>query len=412
MKVDIEEYKKQHPEYDIKIMGKKIILQCSICGETSYKNKSNFSINSGCTVCMNRKVKEGFNDIATVNPWMIQYFVDENYAKTHASNSSKKTILKCPTCGYIKPHKTSANALYHEGFYCPMCSDRITFPNKMAIAVLKRLPIKNWDREWNPKWANGRIYDNYFEYNDKKYVVEMDGEFHYEGWLHDKGASKLSEIKAIDDLKDKMAKDHNVEMIRIDSRIGEFEYIKDNILKSKLNEIFDLSQIDWQEVAKDTATNFIVEVCKYYNEHPTKSLIEIGDVFYISNWTVRKYLKRGTLCGFCNYIPYHKREEVKQMLKTIPRKYTHAHSYSCHRAERQKKSNYIIRVFDNDKNFIGEYDTAIQCAEELNKLFPLLDFRANKISERINGHGITHRHFYFQKIMKGDVDNIEHINSK
>ena len=33
--------------------------------------------------------------------------------------------------------------------------------------------------EYKDKWTNGKIYDVYFEINNEKYVIEMDGAQHY-----------------------------------------------------------------------------------------------------------------------------------------------------------------------------------------------------------------------------------------
>ena len=82
--------------------------------------------------------------------------------------------------------------------------------------------LNNWIimREYSRDWCGSGTrkaysYDNYFEVNNKKYIVEMDG-----GLGHGKRTYKSSKkdtngIKR-DIIKDNLAKEHNIEIIRVE----------------------------------------------------------------------------------------------------------------------------------------------------------------------------------------------------
>ena len=55
--------------------------------------------------------------------------------------------------------------------------------------------------------------------------------------------------------------------IVIDCRYSELEFIKNNILHSRLNEIFDLNNIDWIKIGQDSEKSLVKEVCDYWHLH-------------------------------------------------------------------------------------------------------------------------------------------------
>ena len=176
-----------------------------------------------CPICQNKKVLKGINDIATTNPEMIPYFKNIDDAYRYTAKSGKKVDFKCPKCGAIK--NMSIYNMYTNGFVCPKCSDGISYPNKFSRYFLSQLPIKNIKYEYSPIWARPYYYDNYFEYNGKKYILEMDGGFHYRdvSFSQDK-ISYLKDTKSRDEKKNLLAKEHNIILIRINSIISDKEY--------------------------------------------------------------------------------------------------------------------------------------------------------------------------------------------
>ena len=141
---------------------------------------------------------------------MVKYFVDINDAYKYSKGSSKRVKLECPLC-----HKNKSMEICNlitRGFKCNYCSDTISFPNKFARAVLSQLPITNFKTEYSPKWISPKKYDNYFEYNNQKYILEMDGEFHYIETSY-KNSRSLSEIKSADVYKDEQS--HSLQTLQV-----------------------------------------------------------------------------------------------------------------------------------------------------------------------------------------------------
>lgn len=60
----------------------------------------------GCSVCSRKKWVQGYTDIPSVAPWMVDYFqggYDE--AKMYTVSSTQKIKPMCPICGRIKKVK-------------------------------------------------------------------------------------------------------------------------------------------------------------------------------------------------------------------------------------------------------------------------------------------------------------------
>lgn len=259
---------------------------------------------SGCPICNGTMVCEAINDIATTMPSIVKFFKDKNDSKKFTKGSNKSATFRCPDCGYEKVEKV--NEVCKNGYFsCPKCADGISYPNKFSRALLNMLPIKNIVYEYSPNWAKPYRYDNYFEYNGKQYILEMDGGFHFVKCY--KSNLSLEETKQIDLLKDNLASEHNINMIRIDCKQSKKEYIIRNIQNSSLGDMFDLSNIDWNYCDIKASKSLVKQVCDYYNSFKKIKLKEIAKYFNISPSTVSSYLKRGTEMGFCYYSSKHKK---------------------------------------------------------------------------------------------------------
>ena len=89
--------------------------------------------------------------------------------------------------------------------------------------------------------------------------------------------------------------------IVIDCRVSDLEYIRLNILDSELNELFDLSNINWTQCEEYALKNKVREVCSYYKEHPGVFVSDLAKEFSMGSSTIKEYLKRGTKIGWCEY---------------------------------------------------------------------------------------------------------------
>lgn len=234
------------------------------------------------------------NTIFCKRPDLIKYFPNIEDTKKYTIFSTVKKENICPDCGYHKINKICK--LTTKGFSCPRCGDGISYPNKFAFSFFEQLNIP-FDIEYPPKWAMGRRYDFYFKLQDKEYVVEMDGGWHYND--NQISGQTREDSNRIDEEKNKYAADNNVHMIRINSSESTLEHIKKYILLSDLNDLFDLSNIDWNKCREYTATSMLKAACNLWNEH--KTIKQICEITKYSKETIRQYLIRGKELNLCDY---------------------------------------------------------------------------------------------------------------
>ena len=255
------------------------------------------NLKSKCPCCINQIVVNGINDIPTIAPWMIKYF-PKGYeeAKLYTPGSGEKVHFKCPFCNRIKSNKISIYSLYYKKTISCVCSDGISYPEKFVYNLLEQLNLE-FIFQYTPEWGNHKRYDFYFIYNNEKYIIETDGEQHFK----DSMFSSYENIHKNDTTKDKMAVLNNVNLIRIDCSISNVEYIKNNIIHTELNNLFDLKNINWEQCELFATSNFIKNVCDFTSQNMNLSFNKIANHFKIAPSTVRKYIKFGDRLGWIDY---------------------------------------------------------------------------------------------------------------
>ena len=287
------------------------LYHCDKCGYEGWIRESNLK-NNGCLCCSGKVLIEGINDIPTTAPWMVKYFqggIEEaklytKYGYGNPNNKEGKIIPICPNCGRVKDKKTYISNIYKNHSIGCSCSDNYSYANKIAFNLLEQLKI-NFILEYSPDWIKPKAYDFYFERNTKEYILEMDGGWHSKD--NNMSGQTAEESIMIDNYKDELAEEHGIEVIRIDCDYyninNRFEYIKNNILNNKrLNELFDLNSIDWNEINKTIEENFIMlRICELWNKgFSIKDIINEIKIIK-SNPTITRYLKQGSKFGWCNY---------------------------------------------------------------------------------------------------------------
>ena len=280
---------------------------CNKCGWTEGWIKA-----KGCSCCANRTVVEGINDITTNAPWMIPYFqggIEE--AKLYTKCSSKSLFFKCTDCGRVSTKNRRIADLYQSKVCSCSCGDGYRVPNKIMFNILEQLNIY-FEKEYSPNWINLRAYDFYIP--SLNIIVEMDGGFHFKD--NEMSGQTKERTKEIDDYKDKMAKEQGIEVIRIDcaynNLANRFDYIKYNILNSKLKELLSLNKINWEKVLEFSLSNILKKVCEYKNNNKNLTTTEIGKIFNLSFSTIIEYLKIGNDIGWCFYSS--KEEQLKTLI--------------------------------------------------------------------------------------------------
>lgn len=259
---------------------------------------------TGCPYCSNHKVLVGYNDIPTTAPWMVKYFQGGyNEAKKYTKGSGKKVIFVCPECGKLKDKLMSVGLLYNSKTIRCGCNDGKSQGEKMILGLLQQLQTNNNFTEFNQevgfKWCS--FYSPYkqkqvtgrydFAIEEYKLIIEVDGGFHRKD--NNMNGQTVEESQFIDSEKDRLANENGYEIIRVSDEGN----MKENILRSELNNIFDLSIIDWKECYKFSSSNLLRKVCLYWEDGFT--IKEINKLTNIKIRTIEQYIRQGSRMGIC-----------------------------------------------------------------------------------------------------------------
>lgn len=240
-----------------------------------------------------------------VNPFEISY-----------GNSHKKVWLICPNCGEEKEIYPNKFTFY--GFGCLNCSDGVSYGEKFMYSTLQQLNL-NFEQQLSKrtfKWCANYRYDFFVQ----NCIIETHGIQHYE----ESPRGKSLEEEQINDInkKDLAILNHILEQnyIVIDCRYSNLDWIKNNILESRMSNMFDLSCIDWLKCHEYACCSLVKVACDYWN-NGIKSTQKIANILKLSKVTIIKYLKQGTLLGWCNYDAMRGREiGVENTIKAISKK--------------------------------------------------------------------------------------------
>lgn len=328
-------------------------LQCYKCGGTFdadrralktaclLREKGKYQIN-WCPICNRRNVVKGINDVATLRKDLIQYFDDFEDSQKYGIGNHERVRLRCPVCKQTKMSQVCD--LCAKGFHCDYCNDNVSLGEKIIRNLILQLPIKEYDFEFTDSWTQSKRYDCFFKYDNKKYLIEVDGEQH----IKNTSWSSKEWQNQNDSLKSKLAQDNGFHLIRIKAYKTDFDYIKQSVLESKLSELFDLSEIDWNVICKQTVTSRNVEIVEYYMSHKTMLIKDMAEHFHVSQPTLTRTLEKLTKIGMCDY----SREKVFLNGRK-----------TC--VENRIKDNISFTVFSPSKENLGTFKTASECLYEL-----------------------------------------------
>ena len=282
--------------------------ECLIDGYIDEINETKLKNGEGCYVCFAKNIGLYIN-LWYTNPEIARLLKNKKAGLRLDNSSTKLQIFICPNCGYEKEYRIYYIVKY--GFSCPRCGDKISYPEKIAFNLLTLLNIK-FIYQYSPDWIKPKRYDFYFELDDKEYILEMDGGLGHgnENSLNGKSEEERKQTKEIDDYKDKLARENGIEVIRVDCLKSNLEYIKRNIIKSKLNDLFDLKIIKWENVDMFSLSSIILDISDLWNNgNSIKDIISITKLKYNK---IIDYLNKATKSGLCNYNG--KEESIKNCL--------------------------------------------------------------------------------------------------
>lgn len=302
------EYKIRYDKNNNKYYDKWYKYKCNKCGwEEGWVIES--GLNKGCSCCANQIVVPHINSIVANEEthWMIPYFQGETYeekynnASKYIPKSGQRVQFVCPHCNQLKKTTMAIYNLYYGKSINCTCSDSISYPSKIMIAILNQLGI-DFLTEYSPEWIKPKRYDFYFEYAEKKYIIEMDGEQHkrYKSFGSKNGCFETQTIN--DEYKDRLANENNIEVIRIDCEVSDLNFIRNNILNSKLNNVFNLLEINWNKTQEFALSNLCKKSCELKRDNPNMATSDISNKMGLHKTTILRYLKNGSqVWDWCKY---------------------------------------------------------------------------------------------------------------
>lgn len=255
---------------------------------------------SGCPYCAGKSVIIGETSLWDTHPDIAKLLKNPEDGYMYSAGSTKKVEFVCPICGIVNQKKIEN--ICNRGFSCNECSDKVSYPQKFARALLKQLPVTDVHYEYNPNWIKPYRFDFYFKYLGVEYILEMDGGIGHGNYQFKNSKKKDVDGKRRDLIKNFSALKHGIIIIRIDCNYKmekRFIYIKNKILHSKLNELFNLNNIDWIECDIHGQEKLVPKVAELYNKG--LSMHEIKEVVGYHKSTIGIWLKQAKNIGLCDY---------------------------------------------------------------------------------------------------------------
>lgn len=252
----------------------------------------------GCPYCSGKYVIIGETSLWDTHPNVAILLKDPEDGYKHSAGSDKKVEFICPICGTM--HKKTIGNVCRRGFSCNICSDKVSYPQKFARALLKQLPVTHVQYEYDPEWVKPYRFDCYFRYLGMDFLLELDGHFHSSRSFGN--TNQGNKTLKRDLIKNYLALKQGFHVIRIDCKYEmseRFDYVKNKILDSKLNELFDLLNIDWIECDKQGQEKLVPKVAELYNQG--LCIAEISNIVNYGRRTIGRWLKQAKNVGLCNY---------------------------------------------------------------------------------------------------------------
>lgn len=284
---------------------------CSKC-DSEYKMgvyRRTGAMSQGCPYCHGMKVNNT-NSLWTTHPDVAKLLKHSNIGHEITIGVKEKQYFTCPNCKYDIARKT-VNDVNRRGLSCPRCSDGISYPEKFMSETLSQLNV-NFETQKIFEWSKDVKHDDEKLCGNKKYdfyipdlncIIETHGGQHYKKSFETCGGKNLKQEIENDRVKESLALNNNISnYIIIDCSYSDFSFIKNNIINSGLNKYFDLSRIDWNICHEQALSSMVKKVCDIWNKG-LKSTDKIGLTLHICKGTAIKYLKQGSVIGWCDYNP-------------------------------------------------------------------------------------------------------------
>lgn len=243
-----------------------------------------------CNGCSAMKAVKGVTDLWTLRPDVAKLLENPEEGYEYTVHSSKKANFICPCCNNVlyKPILKVTDS----GLSCSYCGKTKSYPNKFMCNLLKALCVE-FETEYKISGYDYR-YDFYFVLNNNSYAIEMDGGLGHGNKTYEGKEDKIG-LKT-DYIKDKICKENNINIIRIDCNYkhkNRFKYILKNVKDSELSKIFDLSKVDFDVIDITSSISTLNSVVDLWN-NGIRSYDEFYEQLHIPRQTVRRYLQEAS----------------------------------------------------------------------------------------------------------------------
>lgn len=273
-----------------------------------YKNRPH------CPYCDRREVFVGETDMWTTDPDLAKMLLNPDDGYKYFSTGSQCVDWVCPNCGNIINKRINQVRLF--GLSCDMCGDGMSFSEKFIYCMLLQLNCDFiYDR--TTQWSKGKKYDFYIP--DMSLIIEANGIQHYYDTFsfHDNQRSRsLEEEVRNDKYKLDIAIQNGIRhYIQLDCSVSNLSFVKNSILHSELNVLFDLSHIDWQKCLEFTFKSSTIWCGELWN-NGVRSTKDIAEKTGIHISSVISKLKHCAQIGMCDYTPYCERSKPIMCIET------------------------------------------------------------------------------------------------
>lgn len=267
--------------------------------------------NLSCACCSSHIVQSGVNDIATTDPDLVKFFVDKTLTIKYSRGcNTVKTDVLCPCCNTVHHKPMQIVKLVNEGFTCIKCGNTMSYPERFMYYFLKALDIEfamHKSFEWsknvyheNNRLCGNKFYDFYIPCQNL--IIEAHGLQHYDPRSLFKtyvSARTFEEEAENDVLKKNIATDAGLNYVVIDCRNSNKSQIVSSIKQSCLGELFDINNINWDDINKQALQGIQINVINDKRNNPELSTVDLAKMYGIHPSTVHRWLKRNAeLSGY------------------------------------------------------------------------------------------------------------------
>ncbi len=275
--------------------NKKVWWVCEKGHEWNGVVSNRYLLGRGCPYCSNQKILIGYNDLWTTNPEVANMLNNPYYGYKYSKGATVKVDWRCPNCKDIVKRYPIQKATYY-GLRCTKCSDNRSCGEKLVYNLLNNMGI-DFEYDRMLPWSDKKRYDFYI--SSLQTIIEVHGLQHYQDTKL--GYEPLECIQNNDKYKQDLALNNGIKnYIIIDARNNDLNFIKSSIINSDLNNIIDISSVDWDVLFVDSSKSFILRICELYRSGIISSR-EIGKLLKISRTTVARYLKQASSYGWIDY---------------------------------------------------------------------------------------------------------------